>query len=420
MTGSGNDPFGGMPFLGDLARMVQGQGPIAWDAARHLAHVIASDGASEANVDPLARIELEQLARVAEVHVASVTGLGTSSTGRPVTVVPVTRTEWVARTLDAWRPLFERLAASLGPGAPAAGSAGTGADSGTGTGTGGADHPAAADPTLPAEFDDDETAAWLGSLMQALAPMMLGMAAGSMVGHLAQRSLGQYDLPIPRPRGDELMVVAPTLDAFGDEWTLPRDDLRLWICLHEIAHHTVLGVPHVRARLDELVAGFVAGFRPDPRGLEDRLGAIDPTAGGVADIQRMFSDPEVLLGAVRSPDQEALQPRLDALVAVVVGYVDHVMDRIGTNLIPSYGRVTEALRRRRVQAADADRFVERLFGLELTTRCYDRGSAFVDGVVERAGDPALDRLWIDPAALPTPAEVDAPGLWLARIDLPGN
>ena len=77
--------------------------------------------------------------------------------------------------------------------------------------------------------------------------------------------------------------------------------------------------------------------------------------------------------------------------------------------------LTEALRRRRVEAAAADRFVERLFGLELTQATYDRGSAFVRGVLEREGEDGLRRLWEGDEQLPTPAEVDAPGLWLARI-----
>ena len=116
--------------------------------------------------------------------------------------------------------------------------------------------------------------------------------------------------------------------------------------------------------------------------------------------------------------QRELLPQLEATVAVVVGYVDHVMDTIGDRLIGSYGMVTEALRRRRVTADPSDRFVERLFGLELTQAHYDRGTAFVEGVIERSGADALERLWKSERELPTPAEIDAPGLWLARIDLP--
>jgi uncharacterized protein (DUF2342 family) len=93
------------------------------------------------------------------------------------------------------------------------------------------------------------------------------------------------------------------------------------------------------------------------------------------------------------------------------------MDTVGHGLIGSYPMLTEALRRRRVTADPSDRFVERLFGLGLTQEQYERGSAFVNGVVDRAGAAGLERLWLSARELPTPAEVDAPGLWLARIDL---
>jgi uncharacterized protein (DUF2342 family) len=105
---------------------------------------------------------------------------------------------------------------------------------------------------------------------------------------------------------------------------------------------------------------------------------------------------------------------------VIVGVVDHVMDQVGTKLIGSYGMLTEALRRRRVATSEADRFVERMLGLELTQATYTRGQAFVEGVVERAGEAGLARLWESKHNLPSPPEVDAPGLWLARIDLPSD
>jgi putative hydrolase len=392
-----------MPFFGDLARMIGRQGPIAWDAARQIAHSIATDGQPEANVDPLARIQLEQLARVAELQVAHAGGLDPSQRGAGITITPVTRTQWVSRTLDDHRALFESLAQSLG-------SAGTEA---------GSTHPAATESTDPLDpLDDDPATAWLGQLMGMLQPMTLGMAAGSMVGHLATRSFGQYDLPVPRPPGDEVMVLVPAIDAFAEEWSLGVDDVRLWVCLHEVAHHAVLSVPHVRATLTELIERFVAGFRPDPGGFERALADVDPSdPSGMEAVQRMFTDPEVLMGAAPSPAQDEVRPRLETLVAAIVGWVDHVMDRVGGGLVGSYAQVTEAVRRRRVEASAADRYVERLFGLNLTQARVDLGSAFVDGVVERAGEDGLARLWAEEGDLPTPAELAAPGLWLARIDL---
>lgn len=397
------NPFEGFPLFGDLAKLFgQAGGGVPWDAARNLAVAVATDNAAEPNVDPIERIKLEQLARVAELHVANVTGLSTSMTGRGLTVLPVNRAAWALRTLDDYRPLLERLAGSLGSTDALA---------------------ATDDPDLdPALGEEDRFAAMLGPMIQAMQPMMVAMTAGSMVGHMARRSLGQYDLPIPRTRSDELLILVPNLDEFGTGWSLPADDLRLWICLHEIAHHTVLAVPHVRARIESLLGEYTTKFRNDPRALEEHLGDLDLTGGpeSLAGLQQVLGEPGALLGAIQSDEQRALLPRLEAVVAVVVGMVDHVMDEVGTKLIGSYGMLTEALRRRRVEAGEADRFVERLLGLELTQASYDRGAAFVAGVVERAGPDGLARLWESEAMLPSPPEVDAPGLWLARIDLPDD
>ncbi len=391
--GPAGNPFDGVPFLADLAKMLGQQGGGAWESARQLAVTVATEGTSEANVDPVQRMAIEQLARVADLHVADVTGLSTSVSGRAVTVVPVNRTRWVMDSLEAYRPLVERLADKLG-----------------------------APPDDMADLDDDPTAGMFAGMLQVFQPMVLAMTAGSRVGHLGQRTLGQYDLPIPRSlegsKADELLLVVPNIDAFADEWSLERDDVRLWVCVHELAHHAVLGVPHVRAALDDLLTQYASGFRNDPSALEDRIGELDLSdPGALAGLQEAIGSPDLILGAITSPEQDALRPRLEALVAMIVGVVDHVLDVVGGKLIPTYPMLTEALRRRRAAAAEADRFVERLFGLELGQATYDRGATFVDGIVERAGEEGLRRLWTDAAHLPTPPEVDAPGLWLARIDI---
>src|SRR4051812_40262040 len=93
--------------------MMQGQGPVNWDAARQFALSIVSQSGSEPNVDPIARMRLEELVRVADLHVAAATGLSTSVAGGIVTALPVTRAVWAQRTLDSWRPTFERLARAL-------------------------------------------------------------------------------------------------------------------------------------------------------------------------------------------------------------------------------------------------------------------------------------------------------------------
>ena len=372
----------------DLAKMFTGSGPVNWEIAKQVALWIATEGVTEPNVDPVRRIRFEELSRVADLHVAETTGLSTSATGRSVTAVPVGRSQWALATIDAYRPLLERLATALSAG----------------------------DEAMPDDPDTaaDPTMALLGNLGQLMGPVMLGMQSGFTVGHLARGAFGQYGLPIPRPPSDELLVMPVTIDAFASAWSLPEDDVALWVELSEITHHAVFARPHVRARLDELLGAYVSGFRPDPSALEGKLDAVD--LGNPAALQDVLGDPEVLLGAMQTPEQRETLARLEALVAAIEGYVDHVVDTVGRRLISSFGPLTEALRRQRVERGDGDKFVERLFGLELGQAQYDRGAAFINGVVERAGEDGLAKLWLSARELPTPAEVDAPGLWLARLE----
>src|SRR5690606_683470 len=138
------------------------------------------------------------------------------------------------------------------------------------------------------------------------------------------------------------------------------------------------------------LAEFVSAFQPDTGVLEDRIGGLDPSdPQGLMSVQSMFGDPEVILGAVRSPAQDHLLPQIEALVAVIVGYVDWVMDSVGGRLMGSYDQITEALRRRRVEAAPADRFVGQILGLDLTQAHYERGETFISGIVERVGSDGL-------------------------------
>ena len=384
----GGNPFEGLPMFGDLARLFSRQGPVNWDVGRQTAVWLATDGQAEPNVDPLERIRLEELVRVADLQVSAATGLDTSIAGGVLSVLPVGRGDWALHSLEAYRPYLERLATSLSR-------AGDDEDD------------------VP-----DATTQLLGDLGKLLGPVLLGMQSGFMLGHLARRALGQYGLPLPRMAADQILVVPANLDAFAEQWTLVPDDLRLWVCLHEVTHHAVLGRPHVRARLSDLINEYVGSFEVDPEALEASLGDLDPT--DAAGLQAVLGNPETLLGAVRSPRQQETLARIETLTAVIEGYVDHVMDTTGRGLIGSYGQLTEALRRRRVEATDGERFAGRLLGLELGRTQYERGAAFIRGVVDRAGEDALGRLWRTGRELPTPAELDAPGLWLARIDLPDD
>jgi putative hydrolase len=135
-------------------------------------------------------------------------------------------------------------------------------------------------------------------------------------------------------------------------------------------------------------------------------------------MQEMLGDPETLLGEMENDEQRRVKAQLRSLLSAVTGYVDHVMDTVGRRLIGSYGPLTEALRRRRLEESSGTRILAKLLGVSIDEAAYVRGREFVRGVVERAGDDGLARLWASARELPTPAEMAAPGLWLARIDLP--
>ena len=384
---SAANPFAGMPMFGDLARALEGQGPLNWDAARQFAMLGATQGESEHNVDPATRLAFVDLARIAAMHVNDVTGTDTAYPEPRI----VTRSQWAAETLDAYRPLFTDMATSLGQQSGA-----VDADDGSG------------DPMMQ----------MMAGLNRMMAPAMMGMSVGSMVGTLSQRVFGLFDLPIPRER-HEIVLVGRTIDDFATEWEIPLDEMRLWVLAHELSGYRVLSIQHLRDDLAALVRAHVGGFHPDPSAIADKLGNFDPMGGGddpMQALQQAFSDPEILLGAVESPAQRELQPRLDAAVAAVVGYTDWVVDAVAVRVVGGDAlRIAEAVRRQRSGATPDDQFVERLLGIRVGEQQVVRGKGFIQGVVDRVGEHGLTRLLDLSGSMPTPSEIEAPGLWIARV-----
>ncbi len=394
----GDNPFANMPLFGDLAKMLAGQGPLNWEAARQFAQIAAAGGPEGGNVDPVVRIALAELARIAEMHVRDVTGLD------PVfpEITPVTPGVWAQRTLDAYRPLFTELATSLGQRPQSS-------DPGSPDGGGG---------ELDAAGGDDPMMAMMANLTSMMAPSMMGMAVGSMVGRMATRAFGQYDLPIPRS-DHSLLLVPSTIDRFAGEWDVPVAEMRLWVLAQELIGHSLFTITSLRDDFTALVRRHVGAFRPDPSAVADKLMSLESEdTDPMQAMQRALSDPALLLGAVQSPEQAELAPRLDAATAAIVGYVDYLVDAVAARVVGGEAlRIAEAVRRRRVETSPDDLYVERLLGLKLTHAQVQRGKAFIGGVVDRVGEQALATMFARPDALPTPAELDASGLWIARLEL---
>ncbi len=372
-----------MPLFNLSGLLGGAQGGDPWAGAADLAAAIASEGGAEPNLDPLVRIRIEELVRVAELHVAQATGITLPSNAA---VTPVTRGEWTRRSLAAYRPFFERFGEALG-------TAGPGAVAG------------------------DPLGMMLGQLFQALGPALVSASAGSLIGHLGQRALGQYDLPVPRSGSHEVLVVPAAIDATAGEWGVPVDELRLWVLVQELATHAVLSRPHVGRRLESLLIDFAAAFRPNPEAIAERFASFESLTD-LSQLQAMseqLADPDTVLTMMRSPAHDLLAPQFDALVASVLGFVSHTVDGICRQLVGPHDQIRARFRQRVTDVAPADRFMERLLGVEINERTLGRGDRFIDGIVTRAGDEGLERLWADELDLPTAAEIDAPGLWLARI-----
>ena len=390
LVSSSDPPFGGEFPFGDLSKLFSGLGGAGgqdpWVQASEIASTIASDGGTEPNLDPSIRIAVEDLARVADLHVRQVPGLSLPSDAR---IAAVTRKDWATRSVSSYRPFFERFAEALG-------SAG------------------------PTEGGMDPMAMMMGQMFSALGPMLVSASAGAMLGHLGQKALGQYDLPVPRP-GSEILVCPSGIDEAATDWGVDRDQLRLYVLVHELATHAVLSMSHVGKRLEELFLDFAAAFRPN----QDKIGELF-ASGGFANLtdfseiqaaSEQMSDPDVILDLMRSPAHDLLMPQLDALVAAVMGFVDHAVVRACGSLVPELDQIRQEIRYRMVDVSDADRFMEKLLGINITEDTLNRGDRFIEGIVDRAGDAGLARLWADELDLPTAAEVNAPGLWLARIGL---
>ncbi len=384
-------------FLADLLRMMgsgMGGASAKVDMARAMATGVATEAGPETYPDPLERMAIEELLQVAQLHVTEITGIDVTGDGATLEVQAAGPGTWAAQTVEDWAFVLD-----------AAGSADT----------------TAAMTGLTRDLGDEPgpgISDFLAQAMSTMGPVLAAMQLGSAVGHLARTTLGQYELPVPRPSSSRhrMLVVPANLDRFASDWSLPEQDVRLWVCLRDSTVHAVLGRTGVADRLRQLLTAVARTTAADNAQLVGGLGGFDPS--DPESLQRLLGDPEALVAAAEpSPARERAVDELAAAGAALIGYVEHVLDRAATRLLGGRGALGEAWRRQQVERDSAARAAEMLLGLDMGPATLDRGAAFVSGVLERAGDDGLARLWAGGANLPTPSEIEAPGLWLERIDL---
>ena len=376
--------MGDAPLLREIQRVLfSGSGPVNWELARQIGIASGALGRTDPASTEEDRTALEGAVRMAELAIADLTGM--DAPAEVSTVQAVGRSEWIESNVRGLRGVFEPGAERLGR---------------------------ALNEARRAESEDGPGEAQiLEAVLDRMAPLLAGAQVGMVLGHLAQRVLGQYELPVPRAEQPSLLFVVPNIAAFERDWSLPPDQFRAWIALHETSHAFGLGRPWVRQHFLGLVAELAGSMEFDLEGLQQRLEGLD-----LSDPQKLTEalGGELLTGSMND-EQRLLLRRVQAFMAVAEGHSGHLMEALGSRMLPEFVRIEEAMKRRHEERSQEEQAVERLLGIEVTLEQYALGRAFCDRVAEQTDDRTLARMWESPEALPSMPELEEPTLWLSRI-----
>ena len=256
----------------------------------------------------------------------------------------------------------------------------------------------------------------LGVPVRAAGGALLALEVGAISGVLAQRVLGQYEFPVLEPAAPaRLLFVAPNLAHAARRLDAEPDELLRWVALHEITHALQFGgVPWLREHLAGRVRGLLAALdvQVDTKRLA-RLASAEGLKALVESVRR-----GELATLMLGEDQRAQLEEMQAFMAVLEGYAEHVMDVVGLEVLPRLPELRQAMDARRRDRTGLLRLLERLIGMDMKLRQYELGKAFCDAVVARGGIDALNRVWRAPDAMPSPAELEDPAAWIARTEPP--
>ncbi|HKH41608.1 MAG TPA: zinc-dependent metalloprotease [Solirubrobacterales bacterium] len=240
-----------------------------------------------------------------------------------------------------------------------------------------------------------------------------GAEAGLAIGYLSQRVIGQYDVALIGPaRAPRLLFVGPNLSAARARLEVDRDLFLRWIALHETTHAVhFASVPWLREHLGRIAEELFenAAVEVKPTEILGKLARLNPR-----ELVQSVKGGE-LATLLLPEDQRRLIDRLTAIMTMVEGYAEHVMDAVGDQLDPGYTDLRRALDRDRERRGLLDSIVSKVLGLEMKLAQYRRGKAFADEVVRSHGIRTLNRAWSKPGALPAPEELDSPEEWVERV-----
>jgi coenzyme F420 biosynthesis associated uncharacterized protein len=343
---------------------------IDWILAERIAGYVAGRGGSD-GAAPTS--DLASLAAESERRVVAYTGL---EPARPLPAPEgVGRREWVATNVESMRelldPVLERAGSGLGPLRPA---------------------------------------------VQLAAGVVVTTEVGVLLGYLAQRVLGQYELVLLEEpaveRPPRLLFVLPNLGAAVRAFGAEEDEFMTWVALHEVTHAVQFsGVPWLHGHLSGLVKQLLqsAELRIDRR---RKLHL--PSGDELRRMGRAVRSGDLISLVASEAERETLD-RVQATMAVIEGHAEHVMDAVAPDLLPSLPKLRAGIDRRRKSQSGLSRLLAKVLGLEMKLRQYEQGKFFCDAIVRQGGRDALGRMFSGPDALPTLAELQDPSAWLARV-----
>ena len=350
---------------------------VDWDLAASTAGALGPTGPKVTPAEAAAAVaHLRDLADEAATHVAAYTGLTPQIAVPPVRVVD--RRDWASTNIAGMRkvisPLAERLIAKT-------------------------------------QRDPNQHGA-----LEMVGSKITGVQAGTVLAYLSGRVLGQYEVFSGDP--GQLLLVAPNIVAVERKIGADPRDFRLWVCLHEGTHQTQFtAVPWLREHFLSEVRAFVDASEVDAAAV---LARVRRGLSAVADTVRNPQSRTSVLDVIQTPAQRAVMDRLTALMTLVEGHAEMVMDGVGPQVIPSVAAIRERFNRRREAANPVEALIRRLLGVDAKLRQYAEGRKFVQAVVDQVGMAEFNRIWTSPQTLPTLAELADPPAWVARVVASGG
>ncbi len=399
------------PLFAEIEKlMAWSDGPVNWDLARQVAVRSAADGDADVTADQAHAVA--EAVRLADLWLENVTDL---ASGLSADAEAWTRVGWVEATLPVWQqlidPVAQRVVDSLG--GALSGGLGEIAEHGL------PEELTAALPPGMAELlprDPAALQAMLGPMMGMLGQvggMLFGTQVGQALGSLAGEVLAAGEIGLPLAGTAALLPAA--VDSFAAELALDPDQVRLYLALREAAVRRLFTrVSWLRPGLLGAVAEYAQGITVDQEQLQRSAGAlqgIDPTDPEALQ-QALGAD---LFAAADTPEQKRTLARLEALLALVEGWVDTVVDTAAQGRLPAATALREAVRRRRVTGGPAESTFTALVGLTLRPRRLTEAATLWHGLTTARGVAGRDALWSHPDLLPGADDLDDPGAFVVGV-----